>query len=197
MAQIAFYFSDREMRDLVAYALSRGFRFIPNLDYPRRTYEILHDVDAIVQCRRTERRLLWFLIRDDYSKWMPLPMHLRGGTQDKYCIDQKQGGPTIDLCWSGDWVYEDGKRIVIPGGISFYARFWNPLLKIEERATDEVRSAYSDLAKWVKSHSIRSDQPKGQIGAWIGPEAAKAWKRGVQLGHPPFLRKPKFVPEDG
>ncbi len=197
MAQINFFFADSEMHRLVEYLVGERYGLVPNLKYAQRKYETYCDAEKSVRCRREQKPLLWFLIRDDYSRFLPLPMdRLQGGVNDgKYWILQKEDGPTIDLSWSGEYRSEN-KLIIIPGSLSHHASFWNTYAQVELRTSDELRSAYAELVKWIKSNSIRSEQPKGELGAWIGPEAAKAWKRGAQLGHPPFLRRPKFVPDD-
>lgn len=197
MASLEYYFSDNEMSELVKFALGRGFVFVPDRPYHSRRHDLMDALNDIIAFR--ERALLsrsWFLVRKDYVRHAPLPMekltNASGGPE--YRIRQRYLGPTIDLLWSGR-SKADNDFTIATGQLSHHARFIDPDTQEEVRASESLRAAYGELAKRIRSRAIRSEQTTGQPGAWIGTEAARAWKSGMALGHAPLSRQPSRVPD--
>jgi hypothetical protein len=198
MASLEYYFSDNEMIELVHFVLTKKHEFIPDRPYPSPHYLIMSSLQQIMAVRKCESlSRSWFLVRDDYSVMLPLPMSELSTALGKsaYWIKQRYAGPTIDLLWSGN-SKEKGDHAITPGQLSHHASFIDPVSREEMRASESLRAAYKELSTWIRSRSVRSEQAKGQPGAWIGLEAARAWKAGAPLGHPPFTRRPSRVPDE-
>ncbi|MBI5764009.1 MAG: hypothetical protein HZA51_10840 [Planctomycetes bacterium] len=198
MPEIDFFFVDNEMEALMDYALGLGFQFTPAIHYVTVPPPQFTERADILQY--SPDHPLWHLTRSDYAD-LPFSMKRLDGGRDvgKYYIVQREGGPMIDLSWSGIRS-KDNLPFVCWGNLSHYATFWFPETSEFKRVPDSLRVAFNQLATFIRAHSVASDNPVSEKTGkpWrsvrIGKEAARQWANGLRLGTEPYLRKPKMMP---
>ena len=181
-------FVDSEMEAFVEYLLLLDFVFAPNESDTSEPAAIKSKNEILRFVASTEEKQ-WHLIHDSFSKFeLDMRAIKEGRNKGKFFVMPRNGGPTIDLSWSG--VRElKGKRFVREGSVSHYPTFWNPVTEENDRAPEAQRNAYKEIVKWIKAHCVPSENPVDPNGrqwppVWIGKEAAKAWAEGLHLGPP-------------
>jgi hypothetical protein len=191
-----FLFVDSEMDVLLDKILSMEFALIPDLRYLTPEPLLCRDRPSVM--RFAPAQYSWHLVRDDFSSTPLEWIHLdRGPDKGKYWIWPRDGGPMIDLDWSGAHTSkEEGFRFVRQGHVSYYATTRNTVTGEQERAPRAQRDAYKELAAFIRSVSVESvAHPPDQCVYRIGKEAARQWDQGlVRLGYDDNWGPPKEIP---
>ncbi len=200
MPELSYLFNDEEMEDFVTFLLGLGMSITPSR-YVMNQPPMFDRKDDVIEYVREKDEALWHLSREDFTKFPLEQEYIKAGHyQGNFSIVQRIGGSTIDLSWAGDRV-SGGVKFIREGCVDFYPTFFDPRTREKIRAPDEQRTAYQQITRWVRDHSVPSklliSDRTGRL--WpsirIGKKAAIAWTKGVYLGPPSNVsREPSKTP---
>lgn len=169
MAQTDFLFSDEEYLQLVDHLLGRGARFVPDISYSRQQYVELTSLhDVLTAAKETK---LFFVIHDTFIR-CPLELRQRRSVADAYYIMPRNGGPALDLYFTGKLPPAD---TCIPNGfIGCYPSFWDIAHQRNEEIPLDLKKVYQEARKFIQKSS-RLVKP-GKRRFYCGQKA-------IALGH--------------
>lgn len=148
MAQIRFYFNSEEWRELFEYLQMTGSRIIPDLLYDAEQYHVIKDFDEFIDYQKNKTTHFFFI--NDVFTFEPLVVSLNRYTKEpKYGIDQRTGGPYIDISYYRGFAND----AVIPyrySNLEYYPRFIHFNNYEEFKASDELKQYYLNLVKFIK-----------------------------------------------
>jgi hypothetical protein len=187
MPQVDVFMSESDLEQIVSSLLAAGCVLVPDeiSEQPKA-----HEIASLQEFRswRSEQKIrLFFAVSAD---WTVTP--LEWGEVEKhghrvYFIQQKVGGPTLDIFAPFPFRSESGRESLPHGFIDYHPSFWNSLANRNEKPPDALKATYRRIVKQLRSNA---DQKQGKNRTYIVATGAKELLRsGVLLG-PPFQQAP-------
>ncbi len=154
MPEQKFYISDREREELFEFVSANQGEFIPDLIYDAPKYEIIKTKEGLSECIDT--KVVGFYIVAPSFQIEPMVLRKLDMGDPKYKIDQRTGGPYIDISFYRG--FADDAAIKHKSTIMFYyARYMHYDSDVYEefKAPDELKAYYNMLVKYLKSKCKR------------------------------------------
>jgi hypothetical protein len=149
MAEFNFYINDKERIEVISYILSKGSRIIPDNGYRSEYYRIIETLNDFIEgaCNGEHK----YFITDDSFTFEPL-LNCKNRFSEKplYSIEQRKGGPYIDLCFFLGYS-EDS---IIPykrSCLDYYSRFIHYNSYEEYSVHGELKLYFKDLVRFIKT----------------------------------------------
>lgn len=166
MAEFNFYINDKERIEVISYILSKGTRIIPDNGYQSEQYRVIQSLNDYIEGVKKEEHK-YFLI-DDLFTFEPL-LNNKNRFREKplYSIEQRKGGPYIDLCFFLGY----SQDTVIPykrSWLDYYSRFIHYNSYEEYKAPEELKLYFKDLVRFIKT-KCKSIKKNGKT-FWISNE---------------------------
>jgi hypothetical protein len=149
MPEFDFFMTDNERSELISFIIAKGARIIPDKRYPSEKYlsflsiEDYYDSIAKGECK-------FFILNDSFSFEPLINSKNRFSTEPFYSIDQRKGGPYIDLIF----YLGHSEDAIIPykrSVLSYYNKFIHYNSSDELKAPDSLKAFYKILTQFVKS----------------------------------------------
>jgi hypothetical protein len=143
-------------------------RLIPDLNYKSRRPTYKTDVDDRLRRMLRLRRNL-FIWSETASRYPPVLLKIEAGpAAAKYFVDITRGGPgmvlTLPACYR-----RQGKILHLAPGLLTYPReWWNPEADRWEEPSTELKLAYRDIRRRIKSQLVRH---RLHVYIWTGQDA--------------------------
>ena len=164
-----FYFGDKEIRELFWYINFKGGQVIPDILYNSDHYVAATTYEDFVRYQQIETTH-FFLIDKTFFIEPLIVTKNRFMENNKYAINQRKGGPYIDLMFFRGYA-EDASIHYKASSIDIYPRFIHAHGNAEFMATNELKEYYEAIVKYIKSKckAIKKNNKK----YWIGKEVLK------------------------
>jgi hypothetical protein len=153
MAMTEFYFNDLEIRKLVEFINSLGGKIIPDILYDQAEYRILKDYEEF-NIILNDQTVHFFVIDNSFMKEDLKVTRNRYLEDNKYYINQRKGGPYIDLFFFRGFS-DDAIIKYKRSEISTYSKFIHFEGHEEFKATDELIEYYKYILAYIKKNSKR------------------------------------------
>jgi|688.fasta_scaffold816118_2 hypothetical protein len=149
MAEFNFYINDNERIEVISYILSKGSRIIPDNGYRSEHYRIIQTLSNFIEgANKGEHK--YFLTDDSFTFESLLNNKNRFSENPLYSIEQRKGGPYIDLCFFSGY----SEDAVIPykrSWLDYYSRFMHYNSYEEYKVPEELKSYFKDLVRFIKT----------------------------------------------
>lgn len=166
MAEFNFYINEKERAELISYILSKGTKIVPDAMYSTEEYLILNSIEDyfhamnIGECK-------FFLLDNIYTKEPILNSRNRFSEKPIYSIEQRKGGPYIDLFFflghSSDAIFPYKRS-----WLSYYDRFIHYNSYEEFKVPESLKVYFRDLVRFIKT-ICRSVKRSGKT-FWVSEE---------------------------
>jgi len=169
MGQLDFFLKKTEKIDFIEFAISKGCKIIPDINYSSDSYIVLETSKDFAECNETSQ---FFLINDKYTLF---PMEMRPIEKNGlrvYYISQRQGGPAINF-YSPNTI-EDSNGMIGHGHIAYYPFYYTGPAQI--KAPDDLKTIYNLFVSFIKKRSKRISLPKRSY--WVGNSTIESIKEG-------------------
>jgi hypothetical protein len=179
MPEKSIFIDGVDERVVVSFMLDQGARLVAS-HQPRSKYSEISTWESYAAARQEER--LFFVLFDCYER-CPLVTHrIDGGYYEgTYSIEQRVGGPTIDLLISVQYEKE-GRKLLSDGSLSYYPTYKDTRTGEMEDPPDLLIMQYKAITKELKKAGkvIRGKSGRPYI---IGAHTYHALKSGsLHLG---------------
>lgn len=149
MPQTVFYFNDQDIEDLFNFIQLKGGKFVPDIFFASSEYITIDNVNSFNHYRAKETTH-FFITDETYTSKALVISRNRYIEEPKYMINQRKGGPYIDLSFYRG--YSDDSTILYKKSyIELYSKFIHSHGDEEFEASNEVKDYYKDLVKYIKS----------------------------------------------
>jgi hypothetical protein len=176
MPEIGIILAKREEISLIEHVFSQGSYLVPDLHYPNPEYVKIRSVDDFLHYRQETR--LYFMLHENYAI-SPLEMRqIEKDGKKSYFIMQRNGGPSIDLFMTAEFVVDDTTKVA-PGFVAYYPTFWNTITHQNQKVPSHLLDAHGEIRKYIRS--IAASNKLGKRSYWIGREMSRALDDGTMV----------------
>ncbi|WP_139302413.1 hypothetical protein [Mucilaginibacter polytrichastri] len=164
-----FFFNNDERKELFNFIQLKGGLLIPDVFFKSEEYVPIVDYEEFSRFQRTETTH-FFLIADEFVIEPLKVSRNRFVEEPKYAINQRKGGPYIDLSFYRGHA-NDAKIPYMGSVIDIYSKFIHVGNHEEFKAPDKLRGYFKDIVKYIKSKCVVVE--KGGKKYWISTEVLK------------------------
>ena len=173
MAELDFILINNEQAKLIDYLLELKAMFIPSLDYERPEFlELINREEIEKTINSLDLNGPIFLLWENISRY---PLEFDSITKEGkkiYYLMQRYGGPYIDF--GPCKIFVEGKdKFITSGSIGHYAKYWIEELDDNIKVSEEIKSKYKEITKFIKTMTKRVKSKSGIRYYWVGREAIK------------------------
>lgn len=148
MPQVDIFLSEQDVEEIVGYVFEHGCRIAADINYKDPVPGFVYSVEEFRELRGKQKPTLFFILSDKWQRTSLVLKPLIKNEDRFYYIQQKSGGPTIDLFAPFEYKSESG--VYLPHGfLSFHSKYWNQATKENEPAPSELKSFFRELKKDV------------------------------------------------
>jgi len=181
MPQVDTFMAEKDIETLVSYIFENDCFIVADRDYEKPMPELIYSIEDFLKTRCSKQSTLYFILSDS---WQKTPLIMKPFIKDgikRFFIQQKSGGPTIDLF--APYEFESGKGKLLPHGfLGFHNRFWNNSTEQNESAPEELKLFYRKIKKYITNQAsvVSTKNREFFIAHW----AQARLEKGIKLGAP-------------
>jgi hypothetical protein len=148
MSQFEFYFNEGDRKDLFNFIQLKGGRLIPDLLYSSEKYITISDYDEFLNYIESGSTH-FFLIDDRFFIERLLLTKNRFIEEPKYNINQRKGGPYIDMSFYNGCA-DDSTIPYEKSIVDIYSKFIHLKSSEEFKSTENLNAYYKEIVNYIK-----------------------------------------------
>lgn len=181
MPQTDTFLSESDLESIVGFLLDRGCWLIPDLLFEQSPPGEIRTLAEFRLIRTNQRAKLFFVLN---RRWQKGPLEMKSiskGGVEKFYVQQRSGGPTLDVFAPPLLTRSDGN--ILPHGFVGYNRtFWNALENENQVPSSGLHEFYKSVINLLRMESeIRSLTSRKYL---LAKGARRLVNEGVKLGAP-------------
>ena len=153
MAITNYYFSENEYLNLLKYILSKNCYFVSNIQRDSPDFIIINSYECLLEYWNWLKHNALpgspglYILNDCYVKYPLLQTSIIKGDKKVYFIDERFGGPSIDICYF---------PLVGSAYLHHYPYYYYEHVEYYKVPISfELIEIFKDISKYIREHSIR------------------------------------------